>query len=87
LTGDCLDILPTLPAGSVELAFADPPFNIGLDYPDHDDDRPPAEYLAWLEARFREVGRCLAPTGSLFVAIGSHYQAEVCVLLIELPFR
>ena len=30
LTGDCLTILPTLPAGVPHLAFLDPPFNIGL---------------------------------------------------------
>ena len=42
------------------------------------------EYLADLEARFREVGRVLSPTGSLFVAIGLRYQAEVGVLLKRL---
>lgn len=30
LTGDCLDILPTLAAGSVDLIFADPPYNLQL---------------------------------------------------------
>jgi site-specific DNA-methyltransferase (adenine-specific) len=27
--GDCLDLLPRLANGSIDLAFADPPFNIG----------------------------------------------------------
>jgi site-specific DNA-methyltransferase (adenine-specific) len=81
LIGDCLDLLPTLPAGSADLVFADPPFNIGLDYPDHDDSLPPAEYLAWLEVRLRAACRVLSPTGSIFVAISTQYQAEVGVLL------
>jgi DNA modification methylase len=29
LTGDCLRLLAEQPGGSVDLAFADPPFNIG----------------------------------------------------------
>ena len=33
LTGDCLDVLPTLPAGFAQLAYLDPPFNIGWFYP------------------------------------------------------
>ena len=84
LTGDSLDILPTLPAGVADLVFADPPFNLRLDYPGYDDDRPPEDYLAFLEGAFRAVLRVLSPTGSLFVAIGQQYQAEVCVLLKRL---
>jgi site-specific DNA-methyltransferase (adenine-specific) len=84
LTGDCLALLPTLPAGCADLVFIDPPFNIGLDYPDYDDDRPEAEHLARLEQVFRAVLRVLSPAGSLWVAIGTGLQAELCVLLKRL---
>ena len=30
--GDCLEVLPTLPAGSVDAAVTDPPFNVGKDF-------------------------------------------------------
>jgi hypothetical protein len=30
--GDCLTVLAAAPAKSVRLAFADPPYNIGVDY-------------------------------------------------------
>lgn len=30
ITGDCLEILPTLPAESIDLVFADPPYNLQL---------------------------------------------------------
>src|SRR4030042_5099639 len=30
LQGDCLDLLPQLPAESVDLVFADPPYNLQL---------------------------------------------------------
>jgi len=29
---DCVEALNALPAGSIDLSFADPPFNIGYDY-------------------------------------------------------
>lgn len=30
--GDCLDLLATIPDGSIDLIFGDPPFNLGKDY-------------------------------------------------------
>jgi DNA modification methylase len=86
-TGDCLERLADHPPATVDLAFADPPFNIGLDYPDHDDQMPADQYLAWLNDCFAAVRRVLTPTGSLFVAIGQHFQAEVLVLLKQLGFH
>ena len=32
LAGDCIEIMNALPENSVDLIFADPPFNIGYDY-------------------------------------------------------
>jgi DNA modification methylase len=87
LTGDCLELLTDFPAAAVDLAFADPPFNIGLDYPNHNDQMPAGQYLAWLGDCFAAVRRVLTPTGGLFVAIGQHFQAEVLVLLKQLGFH
>jgi DNA modification methylase len=48
--GDCLDVLATLPAGSVQLVVTSPPYNVGWRY--HDDGtgdrRPLPDYLALL---------------------------------------
>jgi len=81
LTGDCLRILPTLPAGCVDLAFADPPFNIGYEYDVYDDRRSREHYLAWTERWLAAVVRVLRPDGSLYVAIGDEYAAEMKVRL------
>ena len=32
ICGDCIAGMNSLPEGSVDLAFADPPFNIGYEY-------------------------------------------------------
>ena len=76
LTGDCLRILADMPAASVDLVFADPPFNIGYEYDLYDDRRSSGDYLAWTERWLAAVKRVLKPTGSLFVAIGDEYAAE-----------
>jgi site-specific DNA-methyltransferase (adenine-specific) len=80
-SGDCVQLLRTLPAGVVDLAFADPPFNIGYDYDVYKDRRAKDEYLAWTDKWLGAVKRVLKPTGSLFVAIGDEYAAEIKVLL------
>jgi site-specific DNA-methyltransferase (adenine-specific) len=69
LTGDCLDVLPTLPAGCADLVFADPPFNNGTAYRGYRDRLPRAEYLARINHWLAAWVRVLSPTGSLFVQI------------------
>jgi DNA modification methylase len=86
LTGDCLRILAEQPAASVDLAFADPPFNIGYEYDLYDDRRAREDYLAWTERWLAAVKRVLKPTGSLFVAIGDEYAAEHKVRMDALGF-
>ena len=45
LIGDCLRHLAELPRASVDLAFADPPFNIGYEYDVYNDRR--AAPITW----------------------------------------
>ena len=35
--GDCLQVLPTLPDGSVDLVVTSPPYNLGINYRSFDD--------------------------------------------------
>src|SRR5947209_5855533 len=81
LTGDCLRHLAELPAGCVDLAFADPPFNIGYEYDVYNDRQSKADYLEWTERWLAAVRRVLKPDGSFYVAIGDEYAAEMKVRL------
>ncbi len=81
LIGDCVDLLSRLPAACVDLAFADPPFNIGYEYDHYDDRRAKDEYLAWTETWLAGVRRVLKPSGSFYVAIGDEFAAETKVRL------
>ncbi len=84
--GDCVERLSGLPEGSVDLAFADPPFNIGYEYDVYRDRRGKADYLKWTDAWLEGVKRVLKPTGSFYVAIGDEYAAEMKVRLDALGF-
>lgn len=65
---DSLKLLPTLEAESVDLAFADPPFNLGKKYSSNiDDARASHDYLAWCQQWLDEMVRVLKPGGSLFL--------------------
>ena len=76
LVGDCLKSLAKVPEGSVDLVFADPPFNIGYEYDVYHDERGTDDYLAWAEKWLAAANRVLSPTGSFFLAIGDEYVAE-----------
>jgi DNA modification methylase len=77
---DCIQGLATLPEGSVDLAFADPPFNIGYDYDVYDDRRAGDEYIAWSRKWIEGVIRVLKPAGTFWLAIGDEYAADLKVL-------
>ena len=76
ICGDCLEILPTLPAESVNLIFADPPYNIGKAAWDKIPD-----YLGWCSKWIAECSRVLKPNGAFWV---SHSKPLVLAKLSEM---
>jgi len=81
ILGDCVEGLRGLAAGSVDLAFADPPFNIGYQYDVYDDSQDAESYLEWTRAWAREVARVLKPDGSFWLAIGDEFAAELKMIV------
>ncbi|WP_459555134.1 DNA-methyltransferase [Lacunimicrobium album] len=80
LNGDCISLMKSLPDGCVDLAFADPPFNIGYDYDVYDDRRSFEDYMAFSRDWMGQVHRILKPSGSFWLAIGDDFAAELKVL-------
>ena len=78
---DCLAGMRQLDAGLVDLAFADPPFNIGYEYDAYDDRLDSEKYLDWCRQWTAEVVRVLKPNGTFWLAIGDEYAAELKVML------
>ena len=68
---DCLELLKSLPDGSVQLIVCDPPYNIQLAAWDtfHN-------YREWAAVWLREAERVLAPTGNIAIFGGLQYQGE-----------
>lgn len=66
--------------GSVDLVFADPPFNIGYSYDVYHDKLEDNEYLNWSRSWMGEVGRILKPDGTFWLAIGDEFAAELKVI-------
>ncbi len=66
-TGDCLEIMQTLPSESVDMIFADPPFNVGKKYggKSETDNRP--DYYEWCASWIAEGFRLLKPTGTFYL--------------------
>lgn len=85
--GDCVQAMHALPEGSVDLAFADPPFNIGYEYDVYDDKLEKQQYLDWSEQWIKAVSRVLKPDGTFWLAIGDEYAAELKLLSQDIGFH
>lgn len=67
IQGDCLALLKQIPDESVDMTFADPPFNLKKKYSSYRDGLKLQEYLNWCEEWITEMVRITKPTGSIFV--------------------
>lgn len=100
LTGDCLEVLPRLPAASVDLVFADPPYNLQLSQELYRPDQSKvdavddpwdkfssfAEYDAFTRAWLSACRRVLKDTGTLWVIGTYHNIYRVGAILQDLGF-
>jgi site-specific DNA-methyltransferase (adenine-specific) len=79
--GDCREVLSALPERSVDLIFADPPFNWDVSYGEWDDARPRQEYIAFTHEWLDACLRVLNDRGSFWVNIPDDTAAEIVVHL------
>ncbi|MFQ3573699.1 MAG: site-specific DNA-methyltransferase [Thermodesulfovibrionales bacterium] len=70
-----------LPANSVDLVFADPPFNIGIKYDKYNDNLSYDEYYKWSENWIAQTYRILKNDGSIYIAMGDEFAAEINIIL------
>ena len=85
--GDCIELLQSLDEGSVDLVFADPPFNIGYKYDVYDDKKQEEDYLRWSREWIGKVHRALKPDGTFWLAIGDEYAAELKIEAKKIGFH
>ena len=74
--GDCARVMRRIPAGSVDLVFTSPPYNLRTSsgngrrswagYDGHSDDMPNRDYVRWQRRCLTQMMRVLAPHGAIF---------------------
>lgn len=67
IQGDCLEVMKKIPDDSVDITFADPPFNLKKKYNSYYDKHEVEVYLSWCKEWLKEMVRITKPTGSIFV--------------------
>lgn len=65
--GQCLEVLKKIPSRTVDLAFADPPFNLTVQYNGYADALEKNDYTGWCKRWLLEYERVLKPGGALVV--------------------
>jgi site-specific DNA-methyltransferase (adenine-specific) len=78
ICGDCLTVLPTIDAGSVDVVVTSPPYNLGMTYRGYDDRRKEDDYLDWLTHVAHAVRRVMKAEGSFFLNISGTSSAPGC---------
>lgn len=66
-TTDCIELMQSMKKGSVNMIFADPPFNLSKKYKSYNDNLDFDEYMKWTESWLVESARVLRDDGTLFL--------------------
>lgn len=64
---DCITALKMIPDNTIDMTFADPPFNLNKRYGHYDDSRNFDDYIEWCGHWINEMVRVTKPTGAIFV--------------------
>ena len=83
---DCIEVMREMQDASIDLIFADPPFNIGIKYHSYNDNLSYNEYSNWSGRWIEQCYRILKENGSIYIAIGDEFAAEINIFLKKTGF-
>lgn len=63
ICGDCLEVMKKIPDDTIHLVITSPPYNLGIEYDNHDDSLAYDNYLDWMKDVWIETKRVLVPGG------------------------
>jgi site-specific DNA-methyltransferase (adenine-specific) len=69
LNGNCIEVMKTIPEGSIDLLVTSPPYGVNIDYDVHDDDMTPEEYFDFTKKWMSEAFRILKDDGRIALNI------------------
>lgn len=79
--GDCLELMKQMPDKSVDLVFADPPFNISKKYDGKTCNDNKSDYRDWCENWINECFRVLKDNGSFYLmTIDRHLEWKMPIM-------
>ena len=80
---DILDVLNRLDDNSVDLVFADPPYNIGKDYGNNIDKLDKEDYLSWGYDWISKVMSVLKDNGTFYLMCSTQYMPYFDIFIQE----
>jgi DNA modification methylase len=75
VNGDCIEVMKTLPEGSIDLVVTSCPYNVGIDYDMHNDRMTMEEYWDFTKQWLTEVFRVLKDDGR--IALNIPYEVNI----------
>lgn len=69
INGDCIEVMKTLPEGSIDLVVTSCPYNVGIGYDTHIDTLSMDEYWGWTKEWLAETYRLLKDDGRIAINI------------------
>lgn len=81
LEGDAINYLRKVDTCSVDIIIADPPYNLGKDYGNNNDQKTFDEYLEFSRNWIKESQRILKDTGTIYIFMGVRFISYIYSLL------
>lgn len=81
--GDCLEVLSKIPDNSIDLIFADPPYNIGKKFNGKSEKRAADDYLKWSYEWLQLCINKLKSNGSFYVMTATQFMPYFDIFLRE----
>lgn len=81
--GDARDLLSKLKSETVNLIFADPPYNIGKDFGDGAQVLSDEAYIEWCQVWLSECLRVLHPTGTFYFMAATQHMPHLDIFVAQ----
>jgi site-specific DNA-methyltransferase (adenine-specific) len=81
IEGDVLDKIKRINTGSVDVVIADPPYNLGKDYGNNQDQKTFNDYIVFSQKWIKEAQRVLKETGTIYVFMGVRFISYIYSIL------